>query len=61
MQLLTPSGWSPANSIESIFVQIRFEIENGNPRLDRNKRYPYTIKEAKEAFVRVSTRYGWDK
>lgn len=61
MQLLTVSGWSPANSIESIFVQIRFEIENGKPRLDFQNTSPYSIHEAKEAFNRVSQRYGWNK
>lgn len=61
MQLLTPSGWSPANSIESIFVQIRFEIEHGKPRLNFSNTSPYTIYEAKDAFNRVSKRYGWDK
>jgi len=60
MQLLTTSGWSPANSIESIFVQIHCEILTGKPRLDFNNQNPYSINEANEAFVRVSERYGWN-
>jgi len=60
MQLLTSSGWSPANSIESIFVQIHCEILTGKPRLDFNNTSPYSKSEADEAFTRVSQRYGWN-
>jgi hypothetical protein len=34
MDLLTNSGWSPVNSIESILIQIRTEMVNGGGRLD---------------------------
>jgi hypothetical protein len=58
---------SPANSVESIFVQIHCEILTGKPRLDFNNQNPYSINEANEAFVRVAERknililgYGWN-
>jgi ubiquitin-conjugating enzyme E2 Q len=60
MQLLTKSGWSPVNTIESIFVQIRCEIASGGARLDFDNISAYTEHEAREAYHRVASRYGWD-
>jgi len=59
MELLTTSGWRPANSIESIFVQIRCEMMAGGAKLDLDNNTPYTEHEAKEAFFRMSQKYGW--
>ncbi len=61
MELLTKSGWSPVNTIESIFVQIRCEMATGGARLELSNGSPYTEHEAQEAFHRVAARYGWDK
>ncbi|KAL0478778.1 ubiquitin conjugating enzyme E2 [Acrasis kona] len=61
MELLTTSGWRPANSIESIFVQIRCEMTAGGARLDLSNRSPYTEQEAKEAYLRMARKYGWEK
>jgi len=60
MQLLTNSGWSPSNSIESIFIQIHCEMLTGKPRIDFNNTSPYSRSEADEAFVRVAERYKWN-
>ena len=61
MQLLTKSGWSPVNTIESIFVQIRCEIATGGARLDLSNGTAYSEHEAREAYHRVAARYGWDR
>lgn len=50
---------SPVNSIESILIQIRTEMVEGGGRLDLNNQNPYTVQEAKEAFVRVAGQHGW--
>ncbi len=50
MDLLTNSGWSPVNSIESILIQIRTEMVEGGGRLDLNNQNPYTVQEAKVFF-----------
>ncbi len=60
MELLTTSGWRPANSIESIFVQIRCEMMAGGARLDPDNTTPYTEHEAKEAYFRMATKYNWE-
>lgn len=59
MDLLTNSGWSPVNSIESVLIQIRTEMVEGNGRLDTSNVTPYTVEEAKAAFTRVATQHGW--
>ncbi len=45
MDLLTQSGWSPVNSIESILIQIRTEMVEGGGRLDLGNQRPYTVEE----------------
>jgi ubiquitin-conjugating enzyme E2 Q len=62
MQMLTKSGWSSVNDIESILVQIRATIlSDPNVCLDKNPNNAYTEKEAKDAFFRMVRQYGWDK
>ncbi|XP_071958129.1 uncharacterized protein [Antedon mediterranea] len=62
MELLTRSGWSPTNDIESILVQVRAEImSDSNARLDSNPNTEYSEKEAQNAFKRMTQKYGWDK
>ncbi len=45
MDLLTQSGWSPVNSIESILIQIRTEMVEGGGRLDLANQRAYTVEE----------------
>eukprot|EP00416_Gambierdiscus_australes_P029530 CAMPEP_0171092172 /NCGR_PEP_ID=MMETSP0766_2-20121228/35538_1 /TAXON_ID=439317 /ORGANISM="Gambierdiscus australes, Strain CAWD 149" /LENGTH=328 /DNA_ID=CAMNT_0011550379 /DNA_START=56 /DNA_END=1042 /DNA_ORIENTATION=- len=60
MQLLTPSGWLPSVSLENVFVSIRSEMLEGGGRLDlAASSRDYSLSEAKEAFNRVASRYGW--
>ncbi|KAH3757382.1 ubiquitin-conjugating enzyme E2 25 [Pelomyxa schiedti] len=59
MELLTRSGWLPANDIESILVQIRAEMLAGNARLDLHNSTPYSDREAQDAFERVARQHGW--
>eukprot|EP00741_Cyanophora_paradoxa_P019623 tig00021135_g18942.t1 len=60
MELLTKSGWSPGNDIESVIVQIRAEMYNGGARLDpQHAAREYSEQEAQEAFQRVARQHGW--
>ena len=62
MELLTPSGWTPIQSIESLLVQIKALIIEGDARLDEKRwNQPYTIEEAKKSFERVARGHGWLK
>ena len=74
MELLTNSGWSPANSIESVLLQVRMAMCNLEPRPARlqeamrasshggyrNENYnDYHIGEAVEAYKRAASAHGW--
>eukprot|EP00929_Paragymnodinium_shiwhaense_P026126 TRINITY_DN15599_c0_g1_i1.p1 TRINITY_DN15599_c0_g1~~TRINITY_DN15599_c0_g1_i1.p1 ORF type:complete len:394 (+),score=81.13 TRINITY_DN15599_c0_g1_i1:95-1183(+) len=62
MQALTPSGWLPSFSLENVFVEIRSQMIEGGGRLDpAGANRDYTEMEAREAFNRVASRYGWLK
>jgi len=61
MQVLTDKHWSPAYSLESLFVSIKSEIMEGGGRLDPGKYHiPYGEKEAHESFHRVAKGHGWE-
>ncbi|KAK4132871.1 hypothetical protein BT67DRAFT_63295 [Trichocladium antarcticum] len=72
MELLTSSGWSPANSMESVFLQVRMAMCSLDPkpaRLDMARagagggmvgpRNDYGVGEALDAFMRAATAHGW--
>ncbi|KAK4202602.1 putative ubiquitin-conjugating enzyme [Triangularia verruculosa] len=67
MELLTSSGWSPANSMESVLMQIRMALLSDNPRPARlvpikkgGSKYPdYGVGEAIEAYKRAAGTHGW--
>jgi len=61
MELLTTSGWTPTNDIESILVQIRSEMIEGGARLDFANATDYSEKEAEATFLRVARQHGWEK
>jgi len=58
-ELLTNSGWSPANTVEAVLVNIRANLIVGGARLDLANRSDYSEAEAKEAFERMRQQYGW--
>lgn len=59
-ELLTPKGWSPIFTIESIIIQIISFIVEGKGRLDpENYNIPYSYSESKESFLRVAGSHGW--
>lgn len=64
MELLTNSGWSPANSMENVFLQVRMAIcsEERPARLDVSRAYKgsdYGIDEAVDAYIRAAQGHGW--
>ncbi|KAK4038697.1 hypothetical protein C8A01DRAFT_37338 [Parachaetomium inaequale] len=70
MELLTSSGWSPANSMESVFLQVRMALCSLEPRPGRlDPKFlkkagsmtggDYGVSEAIEAFVRAANSHGW--
>jgi ubiquitin-protein ligase len=62
MELLTPSGWTAVQSIESMLVQIKALIIEGDGRLDEQRwNQPYSLEEAKKSFERVARGHGWLK
>ncbi|KAI1471328.1 uncharacterized protein F4812DRAFT_174264 [Daldinia caldariorum] len=65
MELLTNTGWSPANSMESILLQVRLAICNTDSRPARletkdRRSMDYNISEAVEAYIRAANAHGWD-
>jgi len=63
MEMLTMTGWRPANSIESIIMTVRAQIgsiESGG-RLELSAGTSgYTEREAWEAFYRAAQTHGWN-
>ena len=61
IDLLTLSAWQPVNTIESVLVQIRSAIIDGEGRLDiENWDKPYELKKAISSFKHTAKGHGWD-
>ncbi len=59
-EVLTNSGWSPSYNVESLFIQIKSDILEGEGRLEFNKPgYKYTLKEAQTSYKRMLLSHGW--
>lgn len=61
MELLTNSGWSAVNNIESVLLQVRLAISSSEPRparLEPGTTQDYGVGEAVEAFVRACHHHG---
>jgi len=58
-ELLTNSGWTPANTVESALVSIRANFILGEARLDLSNKHDYSESEAREAFERMRQQHGW--
>jgi ubiquitin-protein ligase len=60
MQSLTPSGWIPVRTVESVFIEIMFNLSEGGARLDlTSPDIEYTLRDAQEAFNRVARQHNW--
>lgn len=65
MELLTNSGWSPANSMESVILQVRMALcsEERGARLDMSAAgrmmSDYGVAEAVDAYMRAAQMHGW--
>ncbi|KAI1083711.1 hypothetical protein F5B20DRAFT_576641 [Whalleya microplaca] len=66
MELLTNTGWSPANSIENVLFQVRMAISSTDPqpaRLEKaykNSTQQYGVTEAVQAYTRAANAHGWE-
>lgn len=66
MELLTNSGWSPANSMESVILQVRMALcsEERGARLDLTpsgrRMGDYGVGEAVDAYIRAAQVHGWE-
>jgi ubiquitin-conjugating enzyme E2 Q len=62
MELLTNDGWSPANDIESVLLQIRLAMCSTEPapaQLMRGRVQSYSVDEAVSGFERSARMHGW--
>jgi ubiquitin-conjugating enzyme E2 Q len=66
MELLTNSGWSPANSLESVLLQVRMALCSIDPRPARLETTTthgagrdYSVAEAYDAYTRAANTHGW--
>ncbi|KAI1769688.1 hypothetical protein GGR53DRAFT_11741 [Hypoxylon sp. FL1150] len=64
MELLTNTGWSPANSLESVLLQVRLAMCSEKPpaRLERHHTSlsQYGIHEAIDAYTRAAQAHNWE-
>ena len=69
MELLATDGWSPANSLESVLVQVRAALCSTDPRPARLEergrtraargQADYGVAEAFDAYARAARTHGW--
>lgn len=68
MELLTTNGWTPATSMEAVFVSIKMAISSTDPRparlneissSARGHNYDYSAAEALDAYERAARTHGW--
>jgi ubiquitin-conjugating enzyme E2 Q len=57
--ILTLESWNPMYDIQGLMVAVFSEIMNGNPRIDFGQPQPYSLQEAKQAYMRVAHDHGW--
>ena len=60
-ELLTNSGWTPALSLEKVFLQVRLQLSDTNPpaRLMNSTTASYGIGEAMGSYRRAAATHGW--
>ena len=59
LESLTTSGWLPTMSIESVLIQIKSLIIQGEGRINFNNTSPYQYSLAKESFEQVAKAHNW--
>ncbi|RYO93187.1 hypothetical protein DL766_003333 [Monosporascus sp. MC13-8B] len=68
MELLTATGWSPANSLEAVLLQVRLALCSLDPKPARlhsvaspygDARRDYGVDEAFDAFANAASAHGW--
>eukprot|EP00794_Sanderia_malayensis_P018757 gene18757-20648_t len=62
MELLTPSGWSSAYTVEAMIMQFAALVVKGKGRIDKTAKGDFTKKDAESSFkklVKTHERYGW--
>lgn len=59
MDMLTIDGWNPMYDVSSIISNATAEIFAGGPRINFNYTAPYSLQEAKDAYLRVSRDHNW--
>lgn len=62
MELLTPSGWSSAYTVEAIVMQFSALIIKGKGRIEKKSKSGFNRKEAEASFkrlVKTHEKYGW--
>ena len=57
--LLTMESWKPVYEIESMLINLFSEILSSDPRIDFSNNTPYSMEEAKAAYMRVASDHGW--
>ncbi|KAI8947097.1 hypothetical protein F4801DRAFT_595838 [Xylaria longipes] len=65
MELLTNTGWSPVNSMESVLLQVRLAMCGQEPKPARLEQArggsgQYGIREAVDAYIRAAALHGWE-
>lgn len=66
MELLTSTGWTPATSMEAVFISIKMAMSSLDPRPARLDTTQYTARqvdygafEALDAYQRAAGKHGW--
>eukprot|EP00898_Chlorokybus_atmophyticus_P004561 jgi/Chlat1/5105/Chrsp33S05021 len=60
LELLTPSGWTPANSIDAICIQIRAALADGRARLDLRNTKEYDEQHAWRGYQDLMKGHRWE-
>ena len=62
MELLTPSGWSSAYTVEAMIMQFAALVVKGKGRISKKSKHSFSRKDAESTFkklVKTHEKYGW--
>lgn len=57
--VLTMESWNPMYDIQSLILNIISVMLDAKPKIDFNNMTPYSLEEAKNAYIRVASDHGW--